>query len=568
MSGSRLPHADSVREPERLDSWKAIANHLGRTVRTVQRWERMGLPVHRHEHLSGSSVYAYASEIDWWWASRRPEEPALLRPAIGGRADTQMPRIAVLPFLMLDDTPDEPYFGDGFLEELIATLARARAVSVISRTSVMRFRDRSEIPLARIAAMLSATLIVEGSVQRTGDAVLVSIRLVDPHDAGRILWADHYRCRRSGIHHLQTQVAQDLVDVAARRDRRPGETLAPGNAVVPEAHDAYLMGRYYLHKRTAAALALALERFQQVTAFDPADARGDAGLAETYMLLSGNEFWPPSAGFPKAREAAARALDRDPGNAVAHASLGMVKALYDWDWSGADREFDVAIDLNPNYAEAFHWQGVTRLMSGLIAESMPPLARAVELDPLSPIILVNSGRPSHFLGRFDEAIAWCDRALAQAPDFWTAHYNRAMALAAMGDAPAALAAARRAVETSHGKGPTLLVLAEAHAVAGNAPEALRTIAEAIGSAQAPAGSPTYVNPFRVARVFARLGDADAALDWLNRSYAERSLGNSTYASLDPAIDPLRDHPRFQRLMEALGVAPDARIRADRFPRRR
>jgi tetratricopeptide (TPR) repeat protein len=312
------------------------------------------------------------------------------------------------------------------------------------------------------------------------------------------------------------------------------------------------MGRFYLHKRAAAALLTALERFNQAVALDPSDARGYAGLAEACVLLSGNEFWAPGAGFPKAREAARQALERDPRNAVAHAALGMVKALYEWKWDEAARELDTAIELNPNYADAWHWRGVVRLMTGRIAESIPLLDHAYELDPLSPIIVVNSGRPLHFLEQYDEAIDRCNHALTFAPGFWLAHINRAFAYSAQGDGPRAIEAARTAVELSKDNGAAVLALAEAHAVAGDQASALAVVDRVTAAREQPGAS--YVSAFRIARVFARLGDREQAFEWLQRSVQERSLGNCTYVPLDPALDSLRDDARFGEVLGALHLA--------------
>jgi TolB-like protein/tetratricopeptide (TPR) repeat protein len=533
---------------ERLDSWKEIAAHLARTVRTVQRWERLGLPVHRHEHVTGSSVYAFRHELDQWWRTRRPEgPPSATQPVEGSTHKSLEPRIAVLPFTALG-APEDAYFADGFVDELITRLAVAHSIAVISRTSVMQFRERDTLPLDRVATSIAATLLVEGTIHREADQVIISVRLIDPFDAGRVIWGQQYGCTRPDVRQLQAQVAQDIVLHATDRARLRRGVADQPRRVVPEAHDAYLMGRFYLHKRTVAALETALERFAQAVAFDPTDARGYAGLAETYVLLSGNEFWSPSAGFPKAREAALQALARDERNAVAHAALAMVTALYEWRWDEADAGFARALDVNPSYAEAWHWRGAVRLMAGRIAESVGPLTHAVDLDPLAPIIVVNSGRPLHFLGHYDKAVERCDQALSFAPGFWIAHVNRAFAFSAQGDGERALDAARLAVELSKGNSIAVLSAAEAHAVAGNHDTAL-SIVEQI--TRPPDEEPSYVSAFRVARVFARLGEKDTAFEWLERSGEERSLGNSTYLPIDPALDSIKGDPRFDCILRAL-----------------
>jgi len=542
--------------PERLDSWKEIARHLRRTVRTVQRWEALGLPVYRHGHVAGSSVYAYRAELDRWWTAPGPVEATEGAPGhlAGGPG---VPRVAVLPFTNLGPGSDAAHFSEGFVDELITALASSPGIVVVSRTSVMQFRDRPSIPVKQVASLLSVSLLVEGALQRHGDEVLVTVRLVDPFDAGRVIWGQRYGCLHPEVRQLQAQVAADIARHAAGRGGSDGPSQPQAaRRVNPEAQEAYLMGRFYLHKRAATSLLAALERFGQAVAFDPSDARGYAGLAETYVLLSGNEFWTPEAGFPKAREAAQQALDRDPNNAVAHASLGMVRALYEWRWDEAEREFGRAIELSPNYADAWHWCGMVRLMAGRVEASIAPLDRAVELDPLSPVIAVNAGRPLHFLQQYDGAIGRCNHALSFAPGFWLAHINRAFAYSAQGDAQRAIDAARSAVEWSKGNGAAILALAEAHAVAGDAPSALAVI-DRVAARLGESGT-AYASAFRVARVFARLGERERAFAWLARSMQERSLGNATYMPLDPALDSLRGDSRFAGVLQALNLTKEVR----------
>jgi len=202
---------------ERLDSWKEIAGYFSRTVRTVQRWEGLGLPVRRHEHIAGSSVYAFRAELDGWWTARTPV--ATLREPAGHPAQTPgIARIAVLPFPGIASGSDGPYCSERFVDELITALASTPGIVVISRTSLRQFTERRSMPMDRLASLLSATLLVEGWLHQEGTEVVATVRLVDPFDAGRVIWGQHYGCLRTDVSQLQAQVAADIAWQAAHRE--------------------------------------------------------------------------------------------------------------------------------------------------------------------------------------------------------------------------------------------------------------------------------------------------------------------------------------------------------------
>lgn len=540
-------------DPQRLDSWKDIAAYLDRSVRTVQRWEREGLPVHRHDHRNGASIFAYRDEIDRWWTASRRHDIATIDDRDSAPDESHRPpRLAVLPFDDLGGNP-EPYFADGFIEELITLLAGASGVHVVSRTSVMQVRDRMRYPIPRIAALLSADFIVEGTIQRRDDRIVASVRLVDPCAGARVVWGKRYAGPHESLPALQQAMVADLLAQTAAPSTEPPPPPKVRAPVMPQAHDAYLQGLYYLRQRTASGLSLARERFEQAVSFDSSDARPYAGLAEVWLLFGSNEFMAPDRSFALARAAAIDALKRDPDNAEAMAILGATTAVYEWRWEDAFALFDRAVGLRPDSGPIWHTFGMVSMSGGRLREAEQSLARARDIDPLSPIVVLNCMRPHFFRGDFEAALRACDEAAALAPTFWQMQLYRTWTLCAIGEASQALQAARAAVEQSNGHRAAMLGLAEAHAVAGDETEALRLISQA-SSAAVREGVVGYAAPFRVARVLARLQRIDQAFEALEQARRDRSLGLSTLM-FDPALHPLATDPRFTVLMAVLGLVP-------------
>lgn len=313
--------------------------------------------------------------------------------------------------------------------------------------------------------------------------------------------------------------------------------------------DAVLRGRFLLSTRTAEGLLAAVRSFQAAVAHDPTDPVGYAHLAEAYCALSGNEIWSPEDGFAKSRAAALQALSLDPHLAQAHASLGMVHNMYDWDWKRSEERFQAAIACDPGYAPAYHWRGLMFINSGRPREAQEPLQRAAELDPLSPAIAANMGRPLLFLGKYDEAITKFQKAFDLDCRFWMAHVFISWAHAACGRHEASIEAAGLAVNDADGISVPRVVLAEACARAGQAASAGDLLESTLAD-----GSIRYLSPYRIARVHLGLGDVANAFEWLDRALLDRSLGSTTCLSHDPALESVRGDSRFARYLRALNIA--------------
>ena len=298
---SRLSDSTRSSGDDRLDSWKEIAAHLKREIRTVQRWEkREGLPVHRKRHDSLASIYAYKSELDRWWHEGR--ESGALSPA---PVDARAPMLAVLPMRDLSAEAGQNYFADGVTEELISQIGRAAPgrLSVIASATAMHYKDSSKSP-ARIAAELKVRFLLSGSVRRAGDRIRTTVELMNAADQSQA-WIETYDGNLNDILQLQTDIAHAVAE-------RVLQTVLPpstGGRVHPEAYDQYMRARYLWNRRSEPDLMRALDHFQDAIDRDPSFALPHTGLADCYSLLSSVQFaaMPPRQAMPKARTAASGA---------------------------------------------------------------------------------------------------------------------------------------------------------------------------------------------------------------------------------------------------------------------
>jgi len=365
----------------------------------------------------------------------------------------------------------------------------------------------------------------------------------------RQLWGEQYNRKLTDLLGVQDEIAREITEKLRphlngeekkRLGKRPTEN--------PEAYQAYLVGRFHWNKRTEEGLKKAIEHFEQARAKDPAYALAYAGLADCYALLGDYSYLPPKEAFPKAKAAAARALELDETLAEAHTSLAFVKVQYDWDWPGAEEEYRRALALNPNYATAHQWYSEYLTAMGRHDEALAEIRRAQELDPLSLIIHAVEGRALYFARRYDEAIAQCRQTLAMDPNFGVAYLFLGRACVQAGKHEEAVAAFQKAHELSGGAA-VLAELGHAYAAAGKRAEAQAVLDELEGLR-----TKGYVTASRMALLAAALGEKEEALAWLDRAYEERSDA-IVFLKVEPRYDGLRPEPRFQDLMRRVGLAP-------------
>jgi tetratricopeptide (TPR) repeat protein len=324
----------------------------------------------------------------------------------------------------------------------------------------------------------------------------------------------------------------------AQQDR-----LAEAPRVNPEAREAYLKGRYYWNKRREEGLKKSLMYFQQAIEIDPTYALAHAGVADSYVALANNRFLPSEVGYPKARVAALRALEIDDTLAEAHTSLASVISGYDWDWSGAEKEYKRALALNPGYATAHQWYALDLSSLGRHDEAIREIKQARLLDPLSPRINQNLGLVFYHARRYDQAIIALRKTLDLFPDDQASHYD-------LGKTYLQKGLYEQAMTEFNSTTDAHVPLACAHAMAGRRNEALEILDELKERSRQH-----YTPPGDFAFVYAALGEREQAFLWLEKAFDERD-GWTLTLKVDPLFDPLRSDPRFQDLLRRVGLPPD------------
>jgi TolB-like protein/Tfp pilus assembly protein PilF len=471
------------------------------------------------------------------------------RERVLGRAGApRIESLAVLPLENLMGDPAQEYFVDGMTDELIADLAQIEALRVISRTSVMQYKGVKK-PLPQIARELNVDAVIEGSVLRSGDRVRITVQLIqavtDKH-----LWAKSYERDLRDVLALQSEVAGAIAnEIKIKLTPQEQARLASARPVNPDAHEAYLKGRYYWNLRTEEGLKKSIEYFQQAIEKDPGYALAYAGLADSYVVLAPWNVMAPKEAYPRAKAAAFKALEMDETLAEPHASLGDARYVYDWDWVGAEKEYKRAIELNPGYATAHQWYAEYLSRMGRHNEAIAELRRAQELDPLSLMINAIGGSIFFFARRYDEAIAQCRRTLELNAGFYPAHFNLGAAYEQEKLYDEAISEYQKAKALEEGNPMLAAYLAHGYAAAGKRTEALKIVSQL-----RELSKQRYVSPYRVAQVYAALGDLDQACAWLEKAYDDRSY-DLTAAKVDPMIDRLRSDPRFQDLLRRMNFPP-------------
>jgi eukaryotic-like serine/threonine-protein kinase len=453
--------------------------------------------------------------------------------------------LAVLPLENLTGDPKQDYFADGMGDALITELSQIKKLRVISRTSVMQYKDKHESP-QQIAEELGVDALVEGSVLRSNDRVRISAELVQPK-TGQNLWARSYERTTTDILALQSDVARDIVtQIQIQLTQPEQERLAKTRTVVPAAYDAYLQGNYHLAKRTGEAVTQAVADYREAIQLDPTYAPSYAGLAGALALSADYKDVPSSEVLPEAEATAVKALQLDDNLASAHAVLGFIR-LYRLEWRGVLDEFERAIQLNPGDANSHHWYALALADAGRSDEAISEMKLAQELDPRSLIINANLSWVYYLAGRYDDAIAQAKKTLALEPSFAVGHGNLGQAYLAKGENDKALDELRQALSLSGSETSFKAELGNAYAVAGKRPEALGILHELLGMA-----AKQYVSPYSIALVYAGLEDKDQAFLWLNKAYAERSVRLINIA-VHPRFANLRGDPRFADLVQRIGL---------------
>jgi TolB-like protein/Tfp pilus assembly protein PilF len=446
----------------------------------------------------------------------------------------------------LSGNPTDDYFADGMTDELITNLAKISALRVTSYTSVSKYKASSK-PLPQVARELQVDAIVEGAVLRSGDQIRITAQLIyAPRD--QHLWAEEYQRYLRDVLYLQREVARDIAQ-QVRVTLTPNEQnrLNTAGAVDPAAYESYLRGRSYWNQRSEASLHKAIEQFNKAIEIDPRYAPAYSGTADCYTTLGYLSYLDPLDAFPRARDAATKAIELDPSLAEAHASLAYYNLYHAWNWAESEMEFKRAIELNPNYATAHEWYSYYLLAMGRMEQAWTEVNRARELDPLSVVISTDVGFNYFYRHDYDGAISQLRQTLAVSPKFPLAHLWLGRAYQQKKMYAEAIDEFNKTDEALPGWVVTLAGTGNAYGESGHQAEAKQVL---IRLDQMSRGK--YVTPYGVALVYAGLDDKDQAFAWLNKAYEGRNHW-LVWLNRDPRWDGLRSDPRFADLKKRIGL---------------
>jgi len=482
--------------------------------------------------LSGAVFFLWRSQ------TRSPEGSAQDRPAAAAVSDKT---IAILPFDNLSGSSENAYFADGIKDEILTRLSKVAALKVVSRTSTQKFKHAPD-NLRGIAQQLGVRNILEGSVQKSGETVRVTVQLINAQSDTH-LWAETYDRRVTDIFQVESEVAERIASALAATLSDPEKLALKARPTTNvEAHEADLKGRYFWNKRTGKGFEKAGEYFRQAIAIDPNYAQAYAGLGDVYQFTAYDSVSRTRL-YAKAREAARKALALDEMLAEPHASLGLLAMNYDWDWATAEKEFRRAIELNPNYPTAHHWYAEFLAAVGRFDESLGQIKRARELDPLSLIINADMGKLLYYSRRYDDALKQLEETVKMDAEFPQAHIWLGSLYSTIGRYGDAIAAFQKVKENSWALG----WLGYVYGVSGQRSEAEKVLAELERiAAEGP------IDPHIMLCVYLGLGDKDKAFAALEQEYEVRSLG-MTSLKVNPWYDGLRSDPRFTGLLGRMNL---------------
>ncbi len=459
--------------------------------------------------------------------------------------DTKLKSVAVLPFLQLSTRQEHTYFSDGLTDDVISQLSKISDLKVISRTSVMRYKNTTK-SIKTIGQELGVNTVLEGSVRIHENQVRIVAQLIDATTDNH-LWTDTYDRDMTDIFSIQSDVAQQIgvalkatVSSSERQriERKPTDSL--------EAYQLYLKGRYLWNKRHKDELLKAVGFFEQAIEQDEKYALAYTGLADTFMILGWFDFAPSVEMFPKALQSAQRALELDDSLAEAYAALGYVTMNHCWDWINAERAFQRALELNPNYATGHHWYGEYFSITGQHDKAIAELKQALELDPLSLVINTVLAWKLCYAGRLDEAFEQCQKTLELDARFGPALTVLGLIYERRGQYDKAIEHFQAEMEIMGKTIPNLTSIGYTYAVSGQHKQAYRILDELKKTDQ------KKVSPYHIGSVYSGLGEIDQAFEWFEQAYDQHQWV-LIYLKNAHRISPLRKDPRYNDLLGRMGL---------------
>ncbi len=485
------------------------------------------------------------------------ENPAIISSSATPSSQTQRKRrsrkkaidsLAVLPFVNAGNDPNAEYLSDGISESVINSLSQLPQLRVMAWNTVQRYKNADFDPL-KIGTELDIRAVVAGRVFQLGDRLIVKTELIDAVD-GSQLWGEQYSRNHSDIFEVQEEISREISEkLRLKLSGNEKKKLVKRYTDNAEAYQLYLKGRYQWNKRSREGLKSCIAFFQQAIEKDPNYALAYTGLADAFGILSFYAALSPTDAMPKAKAAAMRALEIDDTLAEAHASLAFVKALFDWDWTGAEKHYKRAVKLNPAYATAHHWYGLVYLTPlARFDEAAKEIKRAQETDPLSLPVNAAMGVHLYFRGDYSASIEQSRKVLALEPNFWVAHYALGWAYEQKRDYAQAIESFEKA--KSINDAPLLTAaLGHCYAMNGQHKEARSTIDElkTISLQQ-------YVSPTGIARICTALDEKDMALEWLEKACEDHTT-ELIWLKIDSNFDKLRSEERFKNILRRINFAP-------------
>jgi serine/threonine-protein kinase len=467
-----------------------------------------------------------------------PPNPQLTPP-------NQIKSIAVLPFKPLVPESRDESLELGMADTLIARLSNIRGIDVRPISAVRKYASIEQDALAA-GREQKVYAVLDGQIQKSGDKVRVTVRLVRVED-GAPIWASQLDDKMTDIFAVQDSISERVAEaLALKLSGEEKVQLAKHDTDNAEAYQLYLIGRYHLNRLTDDGFLKSLEYFQQAIEKDSNFAVAYTGMAESYNALGDFNVLRPKEVYPKARTAALKALELDDMLAQAHTALAVVKFGYDWDWSGAEREFKRAIELNPSDSEAHEQYGFYLAFMGQFDEAIAEMRRAQELDPISLVKITGVGQVLLLARRYDESIEQCRRALEMDPNLGFAHWLLGLAYMYKGTYEPAIQALQKSIPLSGDSPDEPASLGLAYALSGKSGEARKIMEELKQRSKRK-----YLSSIIIANLHAALGEKDQAFALLDKAYDERDT-LLILLKVEPMFDPLRSDPRFTDLLRRVG----------------
>ena len=457
--------------------------------------------------------------------------------------------LVVLPFENLSAGIEQDYLADSMTDALITNLSQLSGLRVISRTSAVTYQDTNKT-VPQIAKELNVDAVVEGTVQRSAERVTWQLKLIEGA-TDRTLWAQSYERDLENALEVHNEIAR-VIAARTAVTLTPGESarLAETAFVNPKVYEAYLKGRFFWNRRSEPDMQQAIALFEEALRHDPEYAPAHAGLADSYALYGSYGWTLPGGANPwtRALAEAQKALELDDRLADAHTSRARIALNYELDWAGAGNGYRRALELNPGYANAHHWYGYYLMLGGRVKEGGAEMRRALELDPLSPIINANIGMSLYVGRQYDAALAHWQKALEMHRNYRVLHVYMAEAYAAKGMYREAVDEVQEGLALSGAGSWETTILVHVYGRMGRVAEGRALLADMIARGE--------VVPYDLALAYAGLGENDNAFKWLDTALENRS-GSFNELNADPIFDRLRPDPRFASLVRRMGVPASA-----------